>query len=153
MNQDQAFPPLSAPLVSRVPERLMDCPRTLSFPQGLIGFDQLKTFTLREFPDQIETAPLFFELSSVDEPLHFILIDAHQARLEFAEDDLIPFLAQLNLNLKDIDLYCIVATETKEGSSYIQANLRAPLFVEKETGVAFQFILTNSRYPISMVLA
>ncbi len=118
----------------------------LHFPEGLIGFEILKSFSLTFIGED------FWELCSQDNPaIRFIVIPLPFSNLAIKEEDLEPFLKSLSIEDQDHQVFAIIAIERQEKST-ISINLRAPLILDKKTSRAWQIILSNSNYPVSMPL-
>ena len=120
-----------------VPEEVI-----ITFPSGLLGFPDVKRFTLLNHkPD----SPFRF-LQAVDEPdLAFVVMNAFELRPDYApelwEED------QLHLGRPapgDLDVYVILTIP--EDPSRMTANLLGPVFVNRRLRLGKQVVQQNDAY-------
>lgn len=116
----------------------------LTFPSGLLGFEELTRFVLLE---DAEIAPLEW-LQSVDNPqIVFTIIDPTVVfgnyQPELKEDDWkalgIPEATSLKVR--------VLVTVPKDPSE-MTANLLGPLVISTEHGKGRQLVLVDSEYPV-----
>lgn len=127
------------------------------FPEGLIGCEEWRRFTLEADP---ATAPVLV-LRSLDEPAvsflvtdpyllcpdyHFELAEADAAALEASSPDDVAVLCILNVKLSSPPSAPASQAEVKGAGVLITANLLGPLVIHKASGRARQVVLANSSY-------
>ena len=118
-----------------------------TFPQGLIGFSQLREFGLANFPDpQLADFNL---LQSIDDPaLTFIV---HPLPLEggpVAVADVEECFAACNLSLSHGHLLSMVTIQPTGDGIQLYINLRAPILLDVSRMRGRQFVLSNNDYPV-----
>jgi flagellar assembly factor FliW len=114
------------------------------FPEGLYGFEKETEFTLLPFNPNIES-PMEWMQSLTSTHLAFVVTDPYlyvpDYKLKLSEED------KKRVELEGEDLYLTRAIVTiPENYLEITANLIAPLVINKDKGVAKQFVLTNIDY-------
>jgi len=116
----------------------------LCFPEGMIGFEELKRYVILE----VEEYGPFRILLSLDDPeVGFPLINPFLFFPDYAPR--IPPSDLQRLSLPSIDegqLFCIVTLRKPEESSTV--NLRGPIVLHPGARVAKQTILTQATYPV-----
>lgn len=116
----------------------------IRFPDGLLGFDDLKRYLLIEAPD---LAPLKW-LQSVDEPgIAFVICDpaafAPEYHVQLTRGDLMDI--ELTDASKGFVLVIVTAAASHEDST---ANLKGPLILNLEKNLGKQVVLADDRYPV-----
>ena len=116
----------------------------IRFPEGLYGFEKETEFTLLPFNPNIES-PMEWMQSLKSAHLAFVITDPYlylsDYKLKLSEED------YKRVELEEDDLYLTRAIVTiPENYSEMTANLIAPLVINKDKGVARQFVLTNMDY-------
>lgn len=113
----------------------------LNFPQGLIGFEDSKRFSI--FHE--EGKPTVFWLQSLDDPrLMFSIVPpesidvAYQIELSDADTALL----QLK-NPEDATVVVILYRDAVEGQERINANTRSPLVINMASRTGMQKVLTD----------
>ena len=114
----------------------------LSFPEGLPGFERLKTFGIVQVDDE---AP-FLRLLSVDEPaVGFVVLNPMlifpDYNPNFGSEDLDGLQIEAT---EDLEMYCIVTLS--QIPSEVTANLKGPIAVNTRKMLARQMILVDDRY-------
>ena len=114
------------------------------FPEGLYGFEKETEFTLLPFNPNIES-PMEWMQSLKSAHLAFVITDPYlylpDYKLKLSEED------NKRVELIEGDKYLTRAIVTiPENYSEMTANLIAPLVINKDKGVAKQFVLTNMDY-------
>ncbi|OPX24493.1 MAG: hypothetical protein B1H02_03360 [Candidatus Latescibacteria bacterium 4484_107] len=116
----------------------------LRFPDGIIGFEELKRYVILE----VEEYGPFRILLSLDDPeVGFPLIDPALFFPDYTPN--IPPSDLKRLSLPSMDegrIFCIVTLRKPEESSTV--NLRGPIVIHPETRIARQTILTQAAYPV-----
>ena len=114
------------------------------FPEGLYGFEKETEFTLFPFNPNVES-PMEWMQSLKSTHLAFVITDPYlylpDYKLKLSEED------KKRVELEDDDLHLTRAIVTiPENYSEMTANLIAPLVINKDKGIAKQFVLTNMDY-------
>jgi len=114
------------------------------FPEGLYGFEKETEFTLLPFNPNVES-PMEWMQSLKSDHLAFVVTDPYlylpDYRLKLSEED------KKGIELEENDLFLTRAIVTiPENYSEMTANLIAPVVINKDKGVAKQFVLTNMDY-------
>ena len=114
------------------------------FPDGLYGFEKETEFTLLPFNPNVES-PMEWMQSLKSAHLAFVITDPYlylpDYKLKLSEED------NKRVELEEGDQYLTRAIVTiPENYSEMTANLIAPLVINKDKGVAKQFVLTNMDY-------
>ena len=116
----------------------------IRFPEGLYGFEKETEFTLLPFNPNVES-PMEWMQSLKSTHLAFVVTDPYlyqpDYKLKLSGED------KKRIELEEGDLYLTRAIVTiPENYSEMTANLIAPLVINKDKGVARQFVLTNMDY-------
>jgi flagellar assembly factor FliW len=114
------------------------------FPEGLYGFEKETEFTLLPFNPNVES-PMEWMQSLKSTHLAFVVTDPYlyvpDYKLKLSEED------KKRVQLQGDDTFLTRAIVTiPENYSEMTANLIAPLIINKDKGVAKQFVLTNMDY-------
>ena len=114
------------------------------FPEGLYGFEKETEFTLLPFNPNVES-PMEWMQSLTSTHLAFVVTDPYlyvpDYKLKLSEED------RKRIELEGDDLYLTRAIVTiPKNYSEMTANLIAPLVINKDKGIAKQFVLTNMDY-------
>jgi flagellar assembly factor FliW len=114
------------------------------FPEGLYGFEKETEFTLLPFNPNVES-PMEWMQSLKSTHLAFVITNPYlylpDYKLKLSEED------KKRVELEDDDLHLTRAIVTIPENYYeMTANLIAPLVINKEKGIAKQFVLTNMNY-------
>ena len=114
------------------------------FPEGLYGFEKETEFTLLPFNPNVES-PMEWMQSLKSTHLAFVITDPYlylpDYKLKLSEED------KKRVELEGDDQFLTRAIVTiPENYSEMTANLIAPLVINKDKGVAKQFVLTNMDY-------
>ena len=114
------------------------------FPEGLYGFEKETEFTLLPFNPNVES-PMEWMQSLKSTHLAFVITDPYlylpDYKIKLSVED------RKRVELEEDDLYLTHAIVTiPENYSEMTANLIAPLVINKDKGVAKQFVLTNMNY-------
>jgi len=116
----------------------------IRFPKGLYGFEKETEFTLLPFNPNVES-PMEWMQSLKSDHLAFVVTDPYlylpDYKLKLSEED------KKSIELEEDDLFLTRAIVTiPENYSEMTANLIAPVVINKDRGVAKQFVLTNMDY-------
>ncbi len=115
------------------------------FDGGILGFEQLRKFTIVESDD--ENSP-FLWLQSIEEPaISFIIMDVYKFMPDYNplvfDDDLVS-LGEITDD--SLLIYNIVVVPT--AVSKMSVNLKAPIVINMENKKGKQVIVKNEEYPI-----
>jgi flagellar assembly factor FliW len=115
----------------------------VSFPGGLLGFEQFKDYILLDARQKP-----FFYLQSVDVPdLAFILIDPFLFRPDYSLDVGDDYLGDIGVTQpEDVLVFAIVTVPTDGGAA--TANLMGPLIVNKRNRLGMQTVLGDGRWRV-----
>ncbi|NLK62451.1 MAG: flagellar assembly protein FliW [Fusobacteria bacterium] len=116
----------------------------INFPEGLLGFENMKEYTIFEME---EGNPLMWMQSLNDGALAFIIIRPFEFYpnylLELTEKE-VEFL---NVESpEDTDVFAIVVVP--EDPSNMTANLQGPLVINRKKNIAKQIISTNPKHKL-----
>ncbi len=117
----------------------------IEFPEGILGFEELKKYIIIKMDENTS----FVWLQSIDEPaLAFVIINPYEFRdeyeIELSQED----VALLKLkNPEEAQIYAIVVVPHGEPAK-ISANLQGPVVVNKELRIGKQIVLKNSKYGV-----
>ncbi len=117
-------------------------------PNGIIGFNDFKHYTLSEI-----NIP-FWELTSVeDHSIKFMMMeleDLSVGNISYDETDFTNILSVVDLGLKDVKIFVILSVETNDdGSKSMTLNMRAPFVYHPESYRGWQLVLADPKYPIA----
>ena len=132
---------------SRFGEVEYDPANTISFPEGLIGFEGLHNFIV--IPSKKE-GPLFWIQCVEDPAIAFIVTDPTNFFLDYTIQPDHQELAKLNIS-SPVDCFVlsiVTVSETKE----ITLNLAAPVFFSPQSNQAIQVILEDTEYAVKTPL-
>ena len=116
----------------------------IRFPDGLYGFEKETEFTFLPFNPNVES-PMEWMQSLKSSHLAFVITDPYlylqDYKLKLSEDD----KKRVHLNSEEPFLTRTIVT-IPENYLEMTTNLIAPLIINKEKGVAKQFVLTSMDY-------
>jgi len=131
--------------------------KIIEFPQGLIGLEQCRRFTLFHPESDADTGPIYFILQSLDDPeLAFYITDPEQLRFsyELTLSDEQTDMLQLN-DAQDATVAVILSKITDEkdadeevDKSKLRANLNAPLIINTASRRGLQHVFTRLAYDV-----
>ncbi|WP_061224769.1 flagellar assembly protein FliW [Leptospira weilii] len=117
----------------------------LSFPEGLLGFEDYKKFALIEEEEE----SVFKWLQSVEEvDLAFVVIPPSLFKKEYKP--LIPEQELQGIGIGEIEdgLMLVIVTVPGEDPSLMTANMQGPILINKETLLGKQFISRNESHSV-----
>jgi len=122
--------------------------KTISLPDGLLGFEHAHSYVLLEHDS--EGTP-FKWLQAADDPdVAFIVIDpgvvVEEYKIEF-DDETAKQIGTREVSAKDFAVMSIVNIPHEEPIK-MTVNLRAPILVHLEKRLGWQVILPTEEYPI-----
>ena len=116
----------------------------IRFPDGLYGFEKETEFTFMPFNPNVES-PMEWMQSLKSSHLAFVITDPYlylqDYKVKLSEDD------KKRVNLKNEEPF-LTRTIVTIPENYLEmtTNLIAPLIINKDKGVAKQFVLTSMDY-------
>lgn len=125
----------------------IDNEKILHFEEGLIGFENLKKFTLIYNSEKEDTKNIIW-LQSLDEPMvAFPMINPFHVMTDYnpvVNNEVLDSLGELNEDNTAIFLTLTVPSDI----SKMTTNLKAPIIINSETKKGCQVIAENSEYVI-----
>lgn len=119
----------------------------LTFPQGLLGFSDYRSFGIAPLPDGKH--PQFRVLQCLDEPgLAFLVAPFNLDSGAIADEDIREACDTLGIPRSDLLVLLIVTVRRDGATVQVSVNLRAPVFVDCRRGIARQYVMPNARYAI-----
>jgi flagellar assembly factor FliW len=113
----------------------------ISFPYGILGFENLRSFVLLD-----ATQPPFYWLQSLEEPeVAFVLIDPTFFRPDYSPDLNPEDLEEIEITSLEDELVLAIVT-IPENQELMTANLQGPIIVNKQSKLGRQCITANSRW-------
>lgn len=132
----------------------IDESKIITFEDGIIGFPDMKKFTLI-FDEEKEDRPSISWLQSMDEPeIAFPVMDplfVCEAYNPSVEDELLKNLG----TIKEDNLYVLVTVTVPQNIKELAVNLKAPIVINTDTRKASQIIVEDDlpvRYRIYDIL-
>jgi len=122
--------------------------KILTFPMGIIGFENLKKFAIIFDTDREEKSKISW-LQSMEEPLMVMPIINPDEIVEdgyhpIVEDELMKQIG----DPADVDLLIVVTMSIPSDLTKMTANLKAPIIINTKTCQAMQVIVENEDYII-----
>mgnify|MGYP001225718610 CR=1 FL=1 len=128
-------------IISRFGEIEYDPEATLTFPEGMIGFEYLRDFIV--MPNEKE-GPLFWIQSVNDPMIAFVVTDPTNFFLEYR---VVPDRSEREtLGIGDEDECFALAVVTVGEDRSITLNLAAPLLFTPKTNRALQVVVESGKY-------
>lgn len=132
----------------------IDESKIITFEDGIIGFPDMKKFTLI-FDEEKEGRPSIFWLQSMDEPeIAFPVMDplfVCETYNPSVEEELLKNLG----TIKEDNLYVLVTVTVPQNIKELAVNLKAPIVINTDTRKASQIIVEDDlpvRYRIYEIL-
>lgn len=132
----------------------IDGQKLIQFPEGIIGFEQLKRFLLIHDTEKADSRIIW--LQSIDEPAFALpVIDPL-----FIKEDYNPVIEDELLNkigeIKEDELFVLVILKVPSDITQMTVNLKAPVVINPNTRMGCQILAENEeymiRYPIYDIL-
>ncbi len=121
--------------------------KIINFPNGIIGFENLKNFALIYDSEREERSKISW-LQSMDEPLMVLPVinplDLMEAYTPTIEDELMKNIG----DPADADLLIFVSLSIPSDLTMMTANLKAPFIINTVDRKAMQVIVENQEYPV-----
>jgi len=110
-----------------------DAANTITFAEGILGFENLKTFLLIKTDDQ-----LFYWLNSIEKPdIAFPMVGVRVIDENFPEQSGNEAFAIVTLSKDPLK---------------ITANLKAPVYINQDEKSGFQKVIDSDKYPVKFNL-
>ena len=128
-------------------EKEFEWDKAIYMPTGLSGFENHNVFAIANFPDEATTP--FKLLQSLTEPeLAFIIAPYNSESGVIAQEHMAHAFASLALKAENCAVMFVVTLHRDDGGEMrMSINLRAPIIVETERQVAWQYTLPFEKYP------
>ena len=121
--------------------------KIINFPNGIIGFENLKNFALIYDSEREERSKISW-LQSMEEPLMVLPVinplDLMDAYTPTIEDELMKNIG----DPADADLLIFVTLSIPSDIELMTANLKAPFIINTVERKAMQVIVENAEYPV-----
>ena len=121
--------------------------KIINFPNGIIGFENLKNFALIYDSEREERSKISW-LQSMEEPLMVLPVinplDLMDAYTPTIEDELMKNIG----DPADADLLIFVTLSIPSDLTLMTANLKAPFIINTVDRKAMQVIVENAEYPV-----
>lgn len=121
--------------------------KIITFAQGIIGFEDLKKFTIL-YDIDLKNKHSVSWLQSLDEPsLAFPVINPYLIKEDYKpeiDDELIATLGPIS----ELDLTVLVTISVPKDISLMSCNIKAPIVINSDTKCGGQFIAQNQDYPV-----
>jgi flagellar assembly factor FliW len=125
----------------------IDDRQVLSFPHGIIGFEQFKQYALMDAAQQP-----FFWLQSLDvAEIAFVLISPHIFRPDYTPDAAPEDMEDLCLE-DPADLLVFAIVTIPENQNRMTANLQGPILVNRKTRTGRQSISLNPAWQLKHLI-
>ena len=125
----------------------IDEDKIITFEQGIIGFENMKQFTILYDYDGIKKSQISY-LQSLDEPaLSLPIINPFIVKPDYnptVNDELLNSLGTLS----DENLVILVTLTVPTDIKNISSNLKAPFIINADTKKGCQIIVENQDYPV-----
>lgn len=119
--------------------------RLISFPEGILAFQDCTVFGLTRFP-LAEESPILF-LQCVNDPkIGFMVADPDILGLPLAAEDREKALEETKMSPSDTQFLCMLSTHPFGDGMALTANLKAPLLIDSVKREGRQHILLNPDY-------
>lgn len=123
----------------------------VEFPNGILGFGELRTFALANLSD--DRFPQLKVLQSLDdEKMSFLTLPIDPENGFIEKVDLVKACENLKIDFADLVVLLVVTVRRLNNEVVISANLRAPLLIDSANHLAAQYVLSNDRYPVRLPL-
>lgn len=115
----------------------------ITFPQGILGFEDLKNYVMFD-----AAQPPFYWLQSMDRvEIAFVLIDPMLFRPDYSPD--VDPEELLEIGIKSASNMVVFAIVTIPADSKLMtANLQGPVIINRETRVARQLVSPNPKWGV-----
>ncbi len=125
----------------------LDENKIINFPEGILGFENCKNYTLL-YDNEGEERPDISWLQSLEEPaLAIPVISPFLVKEDYnpeVEDELLKPLGEINMD----NIVVLVSITVPNDITQMSANLKAPFIMNAETKRGCQIIVENADYEI-----
>ncbi len=125
--------------------------RVIEFPRGLVGFENLRRFSLHHPETEGDAMPRYFILQAIDDP---------DVAFHIADPELFGFSYEITLSdeetaaleLSDPSEAAVVVMLVKEGDGegQVRANLKAPLVINLNKRRGLQHVFARLSYQVTL---
>lgn len=116
----------------------------ISFSNGIPGFEELKTFTLKELED---TPPFKLLQSKENEDIAFVTIVPFDFKSDYEVKLTESIISELQIE-KEEDVLILNTVTLHSDVKKITTNLRAPIIINLKNNKGYQLILDREDYKI-----
>ena len=146
--QDQSIP-TSITIETRFGEIEFDWDKAVYMPVGLLGFPDHHAFGLANLPDN--KLDQFKLLQCLTDPaLSFIVAPYNPESQAIETQDLEHAIASLAIPKEDVSVLLVVTLRPNEqgGGISMSVNLQAPVILDANRQIAWQFVMPHEKYPV-----
>lgn len=153
MKQERANQNDTITVESRFGEVVVSLEHALSFPHGLLGLPQFKSYALADMPNpKLASLKLLQSLEDADLSFAVLPLPIENSLIDAA--DISECANATGVAKEDLALLIIVSVHKQAaGTSRITGNLRAPVVVDTNRRLAMQYVFPNSKYQIAYELS
>ncbi len=121
--------------------------KIINFENGIIGFPELKRFTLLHDEEKGEEASIRF-LQSIEEPgFSMPVIDPFNVKEDYAPEVNDELLASVG-ELTDANILVLVTITVPNDLTRMSVNLQGPIVINVDERKACQIIVEGNKYPV-----
>jgi len=124
-------------------EIAIDERQVITFPAGLIGFEDFTRYALLDAPQK----PYFYLQSLQTPDLNFILLDPFLFRPDYTIDAPDEYTTQLGIKTPE-DALVLVLVTVPPGGGAVTASLMGPLLISRTTRLGVQLVLADPRWSV-----
>jgi flagellar assembly factor FliW len=128
-----------------------DLNQALTFPKGIPGFVGYQSFGLAMIPSETQSSFMLLQALEPDD-LSFIVLPYDPTAGLIDEKDIVAAQQTLGVAAQDCAIMLIATFRRMGGSFETSVNMRAPIFIDTASRMAWQYILANDRYEVRHTL-
>ena len=125
----------------------IDPDKIITFPEGILGFEDLKRYTIQVFE---EYEPFHWLISLDDPEVLFPIISP-----KLVKEDYDPEVHTADITLMgeyaEADLLLYLIATIGSGEDKVTANLKGPVFINQARAIGQQVVLESDEYPMKYV--
>lgn len=120
----------------------------LTFPKGLLGFEDYRAYALAELSERRYAQ--FRVLQCLDDhKLAFLVLPLDPEAGAVDRGDLAAACVNLDIPIEDLGMLLIVTIRRNaDGAPQVSANLRAPLLIDTARRLGAQYVFPSDGYPV-----
>ena len=148
MPQDQSIPK-SITIPTRFGDIEFEWDKAIYMPVGLLGFPDHHAFGLANLPDS--KLDQFKLLQCLTDPvLSFIVAPYNPQSAAIEQQDLDHAIASLAIPKEDVSVLLVVTLRANDegGGISMSVNLQAPVILDTNRQIAWQFVMPHEKYPV-----